>query len=76
LRGEVLGGNQVDEVLLAGFLLELVSALCPAVCPESDMTYLLEDIEDGRIGVLQGGRQELEIMLAWPSQINGAPLRL
>lgn len=59
LGGEVLGGDQVNEVLLAVFLLELVSAGCPVGCPESHMTYLLEDVEDGRVGVLQRGSQEL-----------------
>jgi hypothetical protein len=38
------------------------------------MTYLLEDVEDSRVGVLQGRCQELEIMLARRLQGNSDPL--
>lgn len=58
LRSEVLGGNQVDKVLLAVFLLGLGSAITQHIVP--GMTYLLEDVEHSRVGVLKGGREKLQ----------------
>lgn len=45
LRGEVLGRNQIDEVLLA-------------------LLLLLDDVEDGGIGFLEVGGQQLKKTLA------------
>ena len=74
MRGEVLGGNEVNEVLLAVFLLELVLACRPVEPWESHMTYLLQNVEDSGVGVLQGRSQELENMLTEPFKDNGDPL--
>ena len=59
LRGEVLRGNQVDKVLLAVFLLKLVSVTAPRDLG-SIMTYLLEDAVNSRVGVLEGRSEKLQ----------------
>jgi len=57
LRSKVLGGNQVNKVLLAGFLLALGSAIAQCIVP--GRTHFLEDVEHSRIGLLKGGREKL-----------------
>lgn len=46
MRGKVLGGNEIDKVLLSAFLLQSISIESLALIG-SGRTYVLEDSPDG-----------------------------
>ena len=60
---KVLGGNEVDEVLLPVLLLSTPNCMSMYRKWRSDwreVAYLLNDLEDSGVGIFEVGREELK----------------